>query len=247
MWNSVSGAQILLRDHLLDHVVDHHLAQLLVRDVLAVLRRDDHVAHRHRLAVLVLDGDLRLRVGTQERVLLRVLLADLRQVLDEMMRERDRQRHELGRLVAGEAEHQALVAGALVREVGLATRHALADVGRLAVDGGEHGAGVVVEAHLRRRVADLLDRLARDLVVGDLGVGRDLAGEHDHAGLAERLAGDAGLRVLAEDLVDDGVRDQIAHLVGVPLGDGLRGKEKVLERHRADFSLEGAAARQRPR
>ena len=31
----------------------------------------------------------------------------------ELVRQRDGQRHELGRLVAGEAEHHALVAGAL--------------------------------------------------------------------------------------------------------------------------------------
>src|SRR6476646_8510511 len=49
-------------------------------------------------------------------------------------RQHDRERHELVGLVAGVAEHQALVAGA-------ARVHAHRDVRRLAVDGREHGAG----------------------------------------------------------------------------------------------------------
>ena len=60
-------------------------------------------------AALVLDGDLRLAVGPQVRQLTRS--ADLGQAASHPMGEGDRQRHELGRLAAGEAEHHALVAG----------------------------------------------------------------------------------------------------------------------------------------
>ena len=57
----------------------------------------------------------------------------------------DRQRHELGRVVAGVAEHEALVAGALgvQRVVGAGVRllvrlvHALGDVGGLLADGDQ--------------------------------------------------------------------------------------------------------------
>ena len=60
----------------------------------------------------------------------------------------DGRRHELRRLVAGVAEHHALVAGA-------ARVDALADVGRLLVDRDQHAAGVAVEAHLAVGVADV--------------------------------------------------------------------------------------------
>ena len=46
------------------------------------------------------------------------LLRDLGEPLDEPVGEGDGQRHQLGRLVAGEAEHHALVAGAGLHLVG---------------------------------------------------------------------------------------------------------------------------------
>jgi hypothetical protein len=60
----------------------------------------------------------------------------------------DRRRHELGRLVGRVAEHEALIAGALLLVEALALGHALRDVGALLLDGGEDGARVAVEAHL---------------------------------------------------------------------------------------------------
>ena len=208
------------RDDLLHDLLDHRLAQSLIGHLGRVLGRDDDASHRDRLAILVLDGHLRLRVGPQE--VEHALLADLGQVLHQVVRERNRQRHQLGRLVAGEAEHEPLVAGALV-ELARAI-HAHRDVRRLTVDRRQDGAGLVVETHLRGRVADLLDRLAGEFGIGDARVGRDLAGDDNHSGLAEHLAGDARLGVVADDLVDDGVGDLVAHLVGMPLGDGFRGE-----------------------
>ena len=112
------------------------------------------------------------------------------------MRQHDRQRHQLFGLVAGVAEHQALVAGA-------AGVDAHGDVGRLLVDRREHRAGVGVEAVLRAGVADVADRLAHDFLEVDDGVGRDFAGDDDEAGGDQRFAGDAALRVLREDGVED--------------------------------------------
>ena len=64
--------------------------------------------------------------------------------------------------LAGVAEHQALVAGADVLALLAVLVHALGDVGRLLAEGDHDGAGLGVEAHLARRVADLLDDLADD-------------------------------------------------------------------------------------
>ena len=69
------------------------------------------MSRRTGLVAVVLDGDLGLAVRAQVRD--GAVLADLGQAAGQPVRQRDRQRHQLGRLVAGEAEHQALVAGAL--------------------------------------------------------------------------------------------------------------------------------------
>ena len=93
------------------------------------------------------------------------------------VRQRDRQRHQLGGLGAGIAEHHALVARADGLDgvvVDLAAAHlqrvvdAQGDVGRLLVDRRHHAAGIGVEAVLGLGVADAGQGAAHDL--GDLDV-----------------------------------------------------------------------------
>ncbi len=160
---------------------------------------------------------------------------------DEPVRDRDRQRHQLGRVVAGVAEHQALVAGALLVErvdrlAGarlVAGVDALGDVAGLAADGDHDAAGVPVEALGRRVVADLEDPLAHLLLDVDVAAGGDLAG-HDHqAGGEQGLDRDAAARVLLEHRVEHRVADLVSDLVRVTLGHGLGGEES---------SCHGAAA-----
>ena len=140
-----------------------------------VLRRDEHGLERRGHAVDVVERDLRLPVGPQVRQ--DAGLADLGQAVRQPVRQPDRHGHEVVGLVAGVAEHHALVAGALAVElllgdvgallVGLVD--ALGDVGRLRVDRRHDAAGVAVEADRLAVVADALDRLAGD--AGDLDVG----------------------------------------------------------------------------
>ena len=174
--------------------------------------------------VLVLDRDLALAVGAQEVDL--VLLAHGRQLLGQLVRVHDRRRHQLGRLVARVAEHQALVAGALLLEQALTLGDTLRDVGRLRLDRDQDAARVGVEAHLRAGVADVSDGVAGDLAEIDGGLGGDLAGEHDEARLAQRLASDAAGLVASERCVEHGVGDGVAHLVWMAFGDGL-GREQI--------------------
>ena len=113
------------------------------------------------------------------------------------------------------------------------------DFGRL----GVQMAGVVrrrpVEAVLL--IADVLDRGANqglqavDDRLGEgfvlfLGVARlggaDLAGQHDALGRHQGFAGDAGLGVLGQEGVDDGVRDAVGDLVRVSFGHAFRGEEE---------------------
>ena len=121
-----------------------------------------------RAVVLVVgDGDLGLAVGAQVRD--GAVLAHLGQALGEPVRDVDRQRHELGGVVAGVAEHQALVAGALAVERVVAALgalldgvvDALGDVRGLLADRHGDAARLAVEALGRRVVADAEDRLAR--------------------------------------------------------------------------------------
>lgn len=149
------------------------------------------------------------------------------------MREVDRERHQLRRLVAGVAEHQALVAGALpVQLVVIALDavlvrgvDALGNVRGLRADGHRDAAGSAVEALLGRVVPDVQDLVADE--VGDVGVRlrRHLAGHMHQAGGDQRLHGDPGRRVFLEESVEDGVADLVSDLVGVSLGDGFRGEK----------------------
>ena len=136
----------------------------------------------------------------------------------------DRRRHQLRRLAAGIAEHDALVAGALVLVA--ARVDALGDVGGLRVEEAFRSSAVSpVEAVLV--VADVPDRLARQFLdPAEHGLGpAHLAGDHDLVGGGERLAGDARFRHRAEEGVDDRIGDAVADLVRVAFGDGFAGEE----------------------
>jgi len=123
-----------------------------------VLRRDDDGVDAVRGSVgVVLDGDLALGVGPHERKLARA--AHRRVPLHQPVRKINGQRHQRLGLVAGEAEHHALVARP-------ADVHALGDVRRLRVQPALHLAGVGGEADRRIDVADLADRVADDAVNG---------------------------------------------------------------------------------
>ena len=220
-----------------DVLLDVGLEQRVEVDVVGVLAGDDDGVEAGGLAVDVLDGDLGLAVGAQ--VGDGAVLAHLGELLGQPVRQPDRQRHQLGGLVAGVAEHQALVAGALRGDRVLAALDprlvgvvdALRDVGRLAADRDADAAGLAVEALAGGVVADLEDALAHQL--RDVGVGRggDLAGDVHLAGHDQRLDRDPAGRVLGQQRVEDRVADLVGDLVRVSFGDGL-GREQATG-HRA--------------
>ena len=206
-----------------------------------VLRGDDDaldadgLGHALRVAA-VAHGDLRLAVGQQSGH--RVVAADGGQAARDGVREHERQRHQLGRLVAGEAEHHPLVARADAVEriaTGLARLQggvdALCDVGGLLVERNRDGAGVGVEAVLGTRVADLADDAAHDLRHVERRSRGDLPGDQDEAGREQRLARHPTERILAQHRIQNRIRDLVGDLVGVAFGHGLRGEHHVA-RHR---------------
>ena len=166
--------------------------------------------------------------------------------LQDLVGEVDRRRHVGALLVdlafgAGEAEHHALVAGALFLAALLFLGvDAHGDVGRLAMQQDLDVGAVIGEAVLV--VADVLDHAARDL--GDqfavdhrhaMDLAEQLAAafarDHDLVRGAERLAaepgidqavvGDAELDVPGEEGIEDRVGDLVRNLVRMALGNRL--------------------------
>ncbi len=225
---------------MLDQIgLDHHFRIAPV----AVLRRDEDALDLDRrppagVVDLVADGHLRLPVGAQVRE--DVGLSNLGKPVRELVREHDRQRHQLRRLGRRVPEHQPLVAGpdpverVIVSGVVLHLEcrvDALGDVRRLLVEGHDDATGLRVEAELGARVADLRDPLAHEPRDVDVGRGRDLAGDDDEARGDERLARDPSGRILGENGVENRVRDLVGDLVRMPLGHGLRGEREASRSH----------------
>lgn len=206
--------EVLGGDDRLDDVLHDVLVNLLVGDVGLVLGGDDdgvdadgdHAA----VLLLVLDGDLGLTIGAQP--LEGSVLANVGETLAEAGGEEVGEGHELGGLIGGVAEHDALVTSTDLLDA-LVEVDALGDIGALLLDGNDDVAGVAVDALVGGGVADVADGGADDVLEIDLGVGGDLTEDHDHAGLGGGLAGDLGLGVLGEAGVEDGIGNLIAELV----------------------------------
>ena len=208
----------------LHHRLHDGLPEVLDADVGAVLGGDhDGRAAEHLALAVVLHSDLALAVGAQPAQL--PALAHGGQAAAEAVGQGDGGGHQLLGLVAGVAEHHALVAGA-DGLVALAV-HAHGDVAALLVDGGHNGAGAGVEAAGGVVIADFVHGAPDD--VGDVHVapGGDLAHDHHHAGGGHGLTGHAAGGVLGHDGVQNGVRNLVADLVGMSLGDGLGCKDTV--------------------
>ena len=224
--------QPFLGQHGLDDLFHHGLdeAGLHLGGALAlvgvVLGGEHHGVDAVRLAVHVAHRHLALGVGAQEGQA--AVLAQLGLALHQAVRVVDGRGHQLGRLVAGVAEHQALVAGAGVEVVVGRLVDALGDVVALLVVGHQHRAALVVDAVVGVVVADALDGVARHLDVIDHRVGGDLAGQHHQAGVGQCLGGHAAARVLRQQGVEDGVGDLVGHLVRVAFGNRFGSEEKAV-------------------
>ncbi len=214
---------------------------------LGMLGRHDDGSAGHRLAVLVAQRDLALRIGFEERR--SAALAIRREPFEDLVAVVERRRHVVGRFIAGEAEHDALVTGAFV----LVARRidALRDFGRLAVQVVFEGQRLPVEPVLL--IADFAHRAAHRFLdfflraggpapvfgpVGIVGVvhrsAADLAREDHPLGRRHGFAGHAGFGILGQHQIDDRIRNLVGHLVGMALGDALGGEEKTGAHERAN-------------
>ena len=186
----------VLRDNLLDDLFQDFLPEVLRRNLLSVLRGDDDGIYAQRdgraTVLLVFDRDLGLGIRAKPRQEARAACRGHGRI--ELVGEHDGEWHILWRLIGGIAKHDPLVSRAVILEGAMV--ETLGNVGGLLFNGDEDVAGLVVKALLRVVVANVLDGIADDFLVVELGLGRDLAKDHDHARLGSRLAGDLRRRVL---------------------------------------------------
>jgi hypothetical protein len=241
-----------LRKHLVEHA-DDIVAQLLVLDRIGaftpvvaearrVLSRYHQSGGTDRLAILILKRDLALGVRLEEWRCPAVTV--LRQPLQNTVRVEQGGGQQILGLVGGVAEHDALVASAFVLVA--AFIDALRDVRRLAVEVVFEAGGLPMKAFLL--VADLLDHVAHgllDLVAHARGpavgirilfkiegaLAANLAAHDDALRGHQRLAGDARLRVLADEQVHHSIGNLVRDLVRVTFGHRLGG-EDVVAAHR---------------
>jgi hypothetical protein len=200
-----------------------------VGDVGGVLGGDDHVLDGDWAAVFVADGDLGLAVRADPLGALGARLAETGQLAVETVGEHHRSRHELGSLIGGVTEHDALVAGThlgVLLAFGLTLVDALGDVGGLLGEQVRDEDLVGVEDVVVVHVTDFANRGADNFLEVDLRLGREFAGDDDVVTLDQGLARDARETVLREAGIEDGVRDAVGDLIRVALADGF-GREGV--------------------
>ena len=201
------------------HIGAHDGAHVVLGEFGGVLGRDDDGGGPHRHAVLVAERDLALGVGAEAGRRAGVPGAGERG--QDGVGIVERRRHEGIGLAAGIAEHDALVAGALVLVAGPV--HTARDVGRLGVHMDlDIGVGPVKALLL---VADVADAGAGDGFErpgGDRFGTPHLAGENHPVGRDQGLAGDAGGGVERQIGVHDGIGDAVAHLVPDDLPTPIR-------------------------
>ena len=191
----------------LDEDVAHVLADAgehgLVGVELVVLGGDDDGVNADgTVVVIIFDRHLALGVGAQIGHL-PALAADGGQLDEQLVGQVDGQRHIVFGVAAGVSEHHALVAGALV--VGVLALYAAVDVGRLLVDGREDAARAGVEHVFGLSVADAANHIARHVLHRHEAFGLDLAG-HDCKPCGDKcLACYFGVRILTQEVVEDGV------------------------------------------
>ncbi len=215
------------RQGVLDDQLHHRFFQVGLGDVGVVLGRQNHSIDTHNLAVLVAAGDLALGVRTQPRQ--QAALAGFGLALNQAVGEGDRRRHQHVGFVAGVAEHQSLVACALVFR--LLAVNALGDVDGLFADDVDHTTGVAVVAYFRGGVADVFDHTAYQVFQIDPGAGGDFTADDGHAGLDHGFAGHARVRIVGQDGVQYRIGNLVGQFVRMAFGDRFGG-EDVVVRHR---------------
>ena len=214
------------RQGVLDDQLHHRFFQVFLGHVRVVLGRQNHGVDAHHFAVFVAAGYLALGVRAQPRQ--QAALAGFGLALHQTVREGDRSRHQHVGFVTGVAEHQALVARALVFR--LLAVNALGDIHGLLADDVDYATGVAVVAHIRGGVADVFDHATHQVFQVDPCAGGDFTANDGHTGFHHGFACYASVRVVGQDGVQYRVGDLVGQFVRMAFRDRLGG-ENVVVRH----------------
>ena len=180
------AVQVLTGNRMSDHVLDDLIPNLRHRNIRLVLGRYHHRIHPDRPVALVFHGNLGLAVRPQVRQ--DPTLAHLRQPARQSVSEIDRQGHQVQALVGGISVHHPLVSRPQLTISDLPRLdlqggvHPQSDVGRLLVDGGDHGAGIAIKAEFGPGVTDLPHRFPGDVSNIYIAFGGDLPRHKNQAG-----------------------------------------------------------------
>ncbi len=198
------------RQNGLDNLLNHGFTQFFMADGRIVLGGQDDGINAFHLAgfAVVNHGQLGFCVRVQPRQA--AVFAQFALTLHQAVAVIDGKRHQGRGFVAGVAEHQALVARALVQVDAFAFVHALGDVGGLLVVVHADRAAVGVKAQLGGVVADAFDGFACDFDVVHLGGGGDFARQYAQACVDQSFRRDTPFGVLRQD----GIQNRIGYLVG---------------------------------
>ena len=194
-----------------------------------MLGGNHHSVHPGRNTVLVFHCHLGLSIGAE--IGQNLLFAHLGQLAAQLMGQHNGHGHQLGGLIAGKAEHHALIPGAVVLVLlRLAfgfqrTVHAHGDIAGLLVNGGDDGTGVAVKTVLGPVITDLAHHFPSDVGNVRIATGGNLAHHIDHAGGAGGLTGHPGLGIFFQNGVQHRIGNLVADFVGMSLGHRFRGKE----------------------
>ena len=182
-----------------------------------MLDRNDHRGDAHGGITVVFHRDLHLAVRTDVR-------DDAGDSVDfqqryKALRRHHRHRQIFGRLVAGIADHNALIAraeGVLVLSLSQFRLDSARNVGALVVD-------VAVDLVRLRVIADIPQGIPNDVEHVGLGAGRDFARHNDVTVGCHYLAGHATGGIMLQTGVQHTVGNKVAQLVGMPAHNGFCG------------------------
>mmetsp|Transcript_1433 Transcript_1433/g.2409 ORF Transcript_1433/g.2409 Transcript_1433/m.2409 type:complete len:270 (+) Transcript_1433:652-1461(+) len=181
--------------------------------------------------LIISDGDLGLSIGTEPPE--RSILTHIGELLSKLVGKKMGQRHAALSLIRGISKHNTLVTGTNVHVV-LTNVNTSSNIGRLLVNAHKNLAVVTRETLGLNRgkiinegaESNLTHLVADNLLVVEVGSGRDLSENHNHVVLGGSLASNLTQGIGLEASIKDGIRDLIAKLIGVTLIDRLRGEKE---------------------
>ena len=206
--------------HLAQHFLANETSDVLMVDFRVMLQRNNHGGHGDGHVILIGNSDLRLTVRAQPRG---GGLQFVQPSADAMC-----QHHGQGqvffRFVGGIAHHNTLIACAecfACTEFGFP--YGGGDVRRLFVETDLQFQQVMgIFAEIAHGVADAVDYIRHDPSAVYFRLGSNLAANDDLVRRSEDFHGDAGIGILPEMRVQNGVRHLIAELVGMTGADRFR-------------------------